>query len=242
MDSIVRHNPEKRRFERQIHDRSVAAAYYRIENGKYVFVHVDVPSVFSSQGIGAALVQGVFERLRQEGRKAELRCSFMRNFIAAHPVYADVVEESKPISSIGSFDLVRFLTAQAPLYNQAIAALRSGSISGEHIAILFPRLAAIGTGSGEAAPRIESLEEAKAYLDVPALGARYREGMNVLRRLDPKDAVPALGGGNAQDLHASVTLFWQASSEYLLEAVLNSWFGGSLHRATMDQLRRAVYS
>jgi predicted GNAT family acetyltransferase len=91
MDSQVRDNPEKHRFERQIHDGSWAAAYYRLENGKLVFYHVEVPE-FSSQGIGAALVEGVFNILREERKKAVIKCSFMQSFLQTHPQYHDVVD------------------------------------------------------------------------------------------------------------------------------------------------------
>jgi hypothetical protein len=45
MDSQVRDNTEKHRFERQIHDGMWAAAYYQLENGKYVFFDVEVPNL-----------------------------------------------------------------------------------------------------------------------------------------------------------------------------------------------------
>jgi uncharacterized protein len=67
MDSQVRDNPEKHRFERQIHDGMWAAAYCRLENGKFVFVDVEVPE-FASQGV--APMHGEFKSLRIE-RDAE---------------------------------------------------------------------------------------------------------------------------------------------------------------------------
>ena len=91
MDSQVRDNTEAQRFERQIHDGMWAAAYYRLENGKFVFYDVEVPE-FASQGIGAALVQGVFNILRARGKKAVIKCSFMQSFLQAHPEYHDVVD------------------------------------------------------------------------------------------------------------------------------------------------------
>ncbi|MEK1887259.1 MAG: GNAT family N-acetyltransferase [Phyllobacterium sp.] len=94
MDAEVRDNQEKHRFERQIHDGSWAAAYYRLEDGKLVFFHVEVPE-FSSQGIGAALVQGVFDILRERGEKAVIKCSFMESFLQTHPEYQDVVDTAR---------------------------------------------------------------------------------------------------------------------------------------------------
>jgi glutathione S-transferase len=87
----VRENPEQRRFERPIHDGSIAAAYYRDADGKLVFVHTEVPSEFSGQGIATELARGTFDLLRQSGRKAVLTCPFMVHFANTHPEYRDVV-------------------------------------------------------------------------------------------------------------------------------------------------------
>jgi uncharacterized protein len=87
----VRENPQQHRFERSIHDGVIAAAYYRDADGKLVFIHTEVPSEFSGQGIATELARGTFELLRQSGRKAILTCPFMVHFSNTHPEYADVV-------------------------------------------------------------------------------------------------------------------------------------------------------
>jgi glutathione S-transferase len=91
IDAKVRENPQQHRFERSIHDGIVAAAYYRNDDGKLVFIHTEVPSEFSGQGIATELARGTFELLRQSGRKAILTCPFMVQFANTHPEYADVV-------------------------------------------------------------------------------------------------------------------------------------------------------
>ena len=91
MNLMVRENPALHRFERVIRNDAVAAAYYRLEDGKLVFIHTEVPSEFSGQGIATELARGAFETLRQSGRKAVLKCPFMVHFSNAHPEYADIV-------------------------------------------------------------------------------------------------------------------------------------------------------
>lgn len=91
MTVIVRENPREHRFERPIHDAAMAAAYYRLTEGRLVFIHTEVPSEFSGQGIATELARGTFDLLRESGRKATLVCPFMVHFYAAHPEYADVV-------------------------------------------------------------------------------------------------------------------------------------------------------
>jgi glutathione S-transferase len=87
----VRENPEQARFERPIQDDAIAAAYYRSEDGKLVFIHTETPNEFSGQGIATDLARGTFDLLRKSGRKAVLKCPFMVHFSNAHPEYNDVV-------------------------------------------------------------------------------------------------------------------------------------------------------
>lgn len=89
--SGVRENPEQHRFERPIDDGGLAAAYYRDEDGKLVFIHTEVPSEFAGRGIATELARGTFDLLRTSGRKAVLTCPFMVRFANAHPEYADVI-------------------------------------------------------------------------------------------------------------------------------------------------------
>lgn len=91
MNSAVTENVQESRFELPIADDVIAAAYYRIENGRVVLIHTEVPAEFSGQGFASQLARGTFELLRSSGRKAVLRCSFMGGYIAKHPEYGDVV-------------------------------------------------------------------------------------------------------------------------------------------------------
>ena len=91
IDRSVKENVAQHRFERPIHDGATAAAYYRDADNGLVFIHTEVPTAFSGQGIATDLVRGTFELLRQSKRKAILKCPFMAHFYAKHPEYADIV-------------------------------------------------------------------------------------------------------------------------------------------------------
>jgi len=90
-DAQVTENPREHRFERAIHDTALAAAYYREQDGDLAFIHTEVPSEFSGEGIGTELARGAFDILRESGRRAVLVCPFMAYFYSKHPEYADVV-------------------------------------------------------------------------------------------------------------------------------------------------------
>lgn len=90
MPKIVE-NPSQHRFEMKVGPGAVALAYYREEDGHVLLTHTEVPSDYAGQGSGTALATGVFDLLRQSGRRAVLKCPFMGAFFAHHPEYADIV-------------------------------------------------------------------------------------------------------------------------------------------------------
>jgi uncharacterized protein len=91
MNSPVKDNATHSRYEMPISDDLIAAAYYRIEDGVVILVHTEVPFEYSGQGIGSRLAEGVFELIRESGRKIMPKCSFMARFSTRHPEYRDLV-------------------------------------------------------------------------------------------------------------------------------------------------------
>jgi uncharacterized protein len=83
MDDHVTENPAAHRFEMAVGD-TLAAAYYRLEDGKVVLTHTEVPERFSGQGLGSKLAAGVFGLIRESGRKAVIRCPFMASWASRH--------------------------------------------------------------------------------------------------------------------------------------------------------------
>ena len=84
-------NPGQNRFELTL-DGGTALVAYRRDGERLVLVHTEVPSEFAGQGGGSRLAKGVFELLRASGRKAVVRCEFLKGWIAKHPEYDDVVD------------------------------------------------------------------------------------------------------------------------------------------------------
>ncbi|MCA0421469.1 MAG: N-acetyltransferase [Proteobacteria bacterium] len=84
-------NAEQNRFELVL-DGGTALVAYRRDGERLVLVHTEVPSQFAGQGIGSKLAKGVFELLRASGRKAVVRCEFLKGWVAKHPEYDDVVD------------------------------------------------------------------------------------------------------------------------------------------------------
>jgi uncharacterized protein (DUF1810 family) len=99
---------------------------------------------------------------------------------------------------------------------------------------------AVGSGSeAELQPyAIRSLDEANAYISSTLLGGRYRECVGTLQKLINFSAHTVFGDVDAGKLHASLTLFSEASyDEFLLETMFDVWFDGLLDEDTMIRIR-----
>jgi predicted GNAT family acetyltransferase len=84
-------NPAMKRFELQLDEDEYAAAYYRLEDGRIVIVHTEVPFRFSGQGIASQLAQAVLEQIRGRGLKIVPQCQFFAAYLAKHPEYSDLI-------------------------------------------------------------------------------------------------------------------------------------------------------
>jgi predicted GNAT family acetyltransferase len=92
MDAHVTDNPSQRRFEMAVGPDATAAAYYRVDGGRLVLIHTEVPQECSGQGLATRLAIGTFDLIRQSGQKVVLKCPFMAAFFVTHPEYADIVD------------------------------------------------------------------------------------------------------------------------------------------------------
>jgi uncharacterized protein (DUF1810 family) len=138
------------------------------------------------------------------------------------------------------FDLNRFVTAQDPVYGDALAILRGGAMCTPYMDFIFPRLAG-GSDNKLANPyAIISLDEARAYLEFPLLGNRYRECVEALSWLGDESAVDVFGQDDAKKLQSSLTLFAEASNEQLLRIMLSVWYDNLIDSSTIERINLTV--
>lgn len=131
------------------------------------------------------------------------------------------------------YDLGRFVAAQAGAYDDAIDILRRGAMCTPYMDFIFPRLA---RGYDDEPYALASLDAARAYLDFQPIGNRYRECVETLFKLVQSSAREVFGDEDAQKLHASLTLFAEASSEVLLRSVLITWFDNLVDEDTIVRI------
>src|ERR1044072_5748042 len=108
------------------------------------------------------------------------------------------------------YNLTRFVRAQDPVYASVVAELEAGRKASHWMWFVFPQLAGPGHGPTARLYAIASLDEARAYLAHPVLGARLRECAGLLLALPGSSAPAVFGGVDAMKLRPSMTLFWQA--------------------------------
>jgi uncharacterized protein (DUF1810 family) len=132
--------------------------------------------------------------------------------------------------TIGSmaFDLERFVAAQQGVYERALRELRAGRKSGHWIWFIFPQLAGLGRSEKSRFYGIESLGEARAYLDHPVLGPRLRECVGAVLAVPAGERADAIFGSlDAMKVRSSMTLFHRtAPDERAFVEVLERFYGG----------------
>lgn len=119
--------------------------------------------------------------------------------------------------------LERFVAAQAASYDTALDEIRHGSKRSHWMWYVFPQVAGLGHSGMAQRYAIGSLDEARAYLDHPVLGARLRECVTALDALSGTTAERVFGGIDAVKLRSSLTLFEAAGAPF--GPTIARWFG-----------------
>ncbi|NML06798.1 DUF1810 domain-containing protein [Sphingomonas sp. G-3-2-10] len=134
--------------------------------------------------------------------------------------------------------LERFVEAQSQIYAIALGEIRRGAKRSHWMWFIFPQLAGLGRSETAKFFGIRSLDEARAYLAHPVLGARLRECVGALQDITDISisAQDVFGAVDAMKLRSSLTLFEAAEPSPLFAAALDRWFAGQHDPATLAKL------
>ena len=136
-----------------------------------------------------------------------------------------------------SYDLDRFIGAQEGIYAGVLDELRRGRKVGHWIWFIFPQVAGLGYSAMSQQYAISSLDEARAYLAHPVLGARLRECAAVVLATTGRTALEIFGSIDAMKLRSSMTLFHRAvPDEPVFAQVLERYYDGKADDATDARL------
>lgn len=126
------------------------------------------------------------------------------------------------------FDLARFLDAQAPVIGQVRRELRAGRKTSHWMWFVFPQLRGLGQSAMATHYGLAGIEEARAYLAHPVLGARLRECVGLVHAAGGHSAAAILGAVDALKFRSCLTLFAAADpAEPVFRDALARFFGGS---------------
>jgi uncharacterized protein (DUF1810 family) len=135
------------------------------------------------------------------------------------------------------FNLQRFVDAQAPVYERVRQELKVGRKQSHGLWFIFPQIAGLGQSPMSVRFAIASLDEAKAYLANPVLGARLRECAQLTLDAEAKTARDIFGSIDEIKFRSSMTLFARAApDEDIFQRCLDKYFAGASDPATLAKI------
>lgn len=137
------------------------------------------------------------------------------------------------------YNLERFIRAQDDThsgYATALTEVKGGHKRSHWIWYVFPQLKCLGHSPSSEYYGIANLEEAKAYLADPTLGARLREITQALLDVDGLSPREIFGETDAMKVRSSMTLFDAVAPDDVFAAVINKYFDGYRDSRTLDIL------
>jgi predicted GNAT family acetyltransferase len=94
VETEVRNNAERSRYELVVDGEVVGVADYRRQGDALVFPHTEVKSSLRGRGMGARLVQAALDDARAGGHRVVPHCWYVAEFIDTHPEYRDLLAAS----------------------------------------------------------------------------------------------------------------------------------------------------
>jgi uncharacterized protein (DUF1810 family) len=137
-----------------------------------------------------------------------------------------IASPNNPKPSAKEYDLERFVTAQAADYADALDDIRSGRKRGHWIWYIFPQQKGLGHSYNSEYYGLDGIDEARAYLAHPVLGARLREISEALLIHEGKRDIDAIMGSSIDvlKLQTCMNLFNRVSPNDIFEKVLDAFF------------------
>jgi len=134
------------------------------------------------------------------------------------------------------YNLQRFLDAQERVYGTVLDELRAGHKRSHWMWFIFPQIHGLGHSVMAQRYEISSLDEARAYLAHPILGARLRECSRIVAGASGRTVEEIFGYPDDMKFRSSMTLFAQASPGEVFDECLRIHFDGQPDPLTLSRL------
>ena len=132
-----------------------------------------------------------------------------------------------------------FIKAQDAVYSQVISELTQGHKRTHWMWFIFPQVKELGHSIMSQRYAIESLEQAKEYLQHDILSTRLVQCAELLELHPDKSALDIFGAIDTIKLHSSLTLFTLASSSKkncVFDQLLDQFFEGAYDIKTIRMM------
>jgi uncharacterized protein (DUF1810 family) len=137
-----------------------------------------------------------------------------------------------------SYELQRFVDAQAPVYDKVCTELRDGGKKSHWMWFVFPQIEGLGYSQLARKFAISSRAEAAAYLEHPILGPRLAECTRLVNLVEGRPIERIFGYLDDLKFRSSMTLFAHATSDNrVFIAALQKYFSGEFDPATLARLQ-----
>lgn len=136
------------------------------------------------------------------------------------------------------WNLNRFLSAQDENYGDALSELKAGRKQSHWMWYVFPQIDGLGFSSTSKFYAIKTLEEAKAYLQHPILGARLLECAEAVMAIEGRKAIEIFGSPDDMKLRSCATLFASLSPGSVFGRILDRFFNGNSDDKTLHIMQR----
>jgi uncharacterized protein (DUF1810 family) len=135
-----------------------------------------------------------------------------------------------------TFDLERFVTAQAPVFDAVLQELRAGRKRTHWMWFVFPQLRGLGYSSTARFYGIASLDEAHAYYAHPMLGPRLTLCTRTVVESTARSLHDIFGSPDDMKFRSSMTLFEAAvpDADKVFVQALERWCAGERDARTLE--------
>ena len=141
------------------------------------------------------------------------------------------------VDTTDSYDLERFVDAQAPVIDDVKAELRAGRKRTHWMWFVFPQLAGLGRSRMAKRYALTSRGEAEAYLAHETLGPRLRECTALVNDIEGRSANDIFGSPDDLKFRSSMTLFEAVANDpEPFETALEEYYDGDRDQKTLDRL------
>ena len=93
MTTVVRRNDDLNQYEITVDGELAGLSTFRVDGEVITFVHTETKSEFEGQGMASRLVREALADVRSRSERVIPKCPFVRQYIADHPEYQDLLAE-----------------------------------------------------------------------------------------------------------------------------------------------------